>query len=100
MRRLWVKEGLKLSPSKAMDLNRRFAVGIHRILRLAERASGQSSVFTELEHTDASENQEPLKEEELKEFQELRQELEEPLGHEKALIQRHNCGCDDIILGY
>eukprot|EP00438_Fugacium_kawagutii_P008945 Skav206992 [mRNA] locus=scaffold2010:143710:148025:- [translate_table: standard] len=81
-----------------MDLNRRFAVGVHRILRLAERArpgndsvltpvagderlgvatgarSGSDAVLTgvRLEQTDqAGEDQEPLKEEELKEFQEL-----------------------------
>lgn len=29
-----------------MDLNRRFAVGVHRILRLAERASGSGTVLT------------------------------------------------------
>lgn len=78
VRRLWVKEGSKLSPSKAMDLNRRFAVGVHRILRLAERAKGAASVLTsnELEQDQDSENQEPLKEAELQEFEELRAELE------------------------
>lgn len=90
VRRLWVKEGLKLSPSKAMDLNRRFAVGVHRILRLAERAqSAENSVLTpthELEQTDqAGENQEPLKEEELREFQEMRTELEEYMQTLKKL---------------
>lgn len=89
VRRLWVKEGLKLSPSKAMDLNRRFAVGVHRILRLAERAGADASMLTpthELEQTDqAGENQEPLKEEELREFQEMRTELEEYMRTLKKL---------------
>lgn len=89
VRRLWVKEGLKLSPSKAMDLNRRFAVGVHRILRLAERAGAVASMLTpthELEQTDqAGENQEPLKEEELREFQEMRTELEEYMRTLKKL---------------
>lgn len=87
VRRLWVKEGLKLSPSKAMDLNRRFAVGVHRILRLAERASGSGTVLTnELDQTDqAGETQEPLKEEELLEFQEMRKELEEYMQTLKKL---------------
>lgn len=29
-----------------MDLNRRFAVGVHRILRLAERAGADASMLT------------------------------------------------------
>jgi len=79
VRRLWVKEGLKLSPSKAMDLNRRFAVGVNRILRLAERASGQSTDLASNElstHDSPAENQEPLSKQELQVFQELRMELE------------------------
>ncbi|CAE7657983.1 unnamed protein product [Symbiodinium pilosum] len=79
VRRLWVKEGLKLSPSKAMDLNRRFAVGVNRILRLAERASGEASDIASneiLAQDLPAENQEPLSKQELQAFQELRTELE------------------------
>lgn len=79
VRRLWVKEGLKLSPSKAMDLNRRFAVGVNRILRLADRASGGAGDIASNElasHDLPAENQEPLSKQELQAFQELRSELE------------------------
>ncbi|CAE7743536.1 SCT1 [Symbiodinium sp. CCMP2592] len=88
VRRLWVKEGLKLSPSKAMDLNRRFAVGVNRILRLADRASGGAGNITsnELASQDLpAENQEPLSKQELQAFQELRTELEEYMTTLKKL---------------
>eukprot|EP00931_Biecheleriopsis_adriatica_P036060 TRINITY_DN20795_c0_g1_i1.p1 TRINITY_DN20795_c0_g1~~TRINITY_DN20795_c0_g1_i1.p1 ORF type:complete len:664 (-),score=103.17 TRINITY_DN20795_c0_g1_i1:203-2194(-) len=83
VRRLWVKEGLKLSPSKAMDLNRRFAVGITRILRLVERESGTPAQLADLpespKHSAAQlqEGQlEPLTSEELSSFKEMQTELE------------------------
>lgn len=39
-RRLYVPDGLKLSAEQTMDLNRRFAIGIQRIVRATERAPG------------------------------------------------------------
>jgi hypothetical protein len=38
--------GVSWRPVEAMDLNRRFAVGMHRILRLAERAGAVASMLT------------------------------------------------------
>ncbi|CAJ1461602.1 unnamed protein product [Effrenium voratum] len=69
-----------------MDLNRRFAVGVHRILRLAERASGKATGLTQTELADhAGETQEPLSQKELGAFKELRTELEEYMGTLKKL---------------
>jgi len=39
-RRLYVPDGLKLSAEQTMDLNRRFAIGLKRVLDLRTRAAG------------------------------------------------------------
>jgi len=71
IRRLWVNEGVKVGAARAMDLNRRFAVGTYRVLKLVERhGEGESGAPS------SPKDQKPLTEQELATFQELRSDLE------------------------
>lgn len=89
VRRLWVRDGMKLSAEKAMDLNRRFAVGTSRILQLVERSTSDAtsdSLPNGIKSPNSSEgNPTILTEEELKTFQDMRADLVAYMANLKKL---------------
>jgi len=92
VRRLYVPDGLKLSPEKAMDLNRRFAVGTFRILQLALRhgqkaeAGSEPASPTNKDSGEAEpELKEPLHPEDVRCIEQLRGELEDYMSALKRL---------------
>mmetsp|Transcript_49805 Transcript_49805/g.115634 ORF Transcript_49805/g.115634 Transcript_49805/m.115634 type:complete len:685 (-) Transcript_49805:96-2150(-) len=89
VRRLYVPDGLKLSAEKAMDLNRRFAVGLFRIMQLAHadrpRSDGEEAA------AESEGLQPPLQPEDIMCIQELRSELEDYMFTLKRLgIRDHH----------
>ncbi|CAE8742764.1 unnamed protein product [Polarella glacialis] len=89
VRRLWTREGMKLSPQQTMDLNRRFAVGTHRILKLVNRQESSAPPVTDEPMTPTTrqliDSQPLLNAEELGAFQEMQADLEEYMHTLKRL---------------
>lgn len=86
VRRLYMREGVPVSTARAMDLNRRFAVGIHRMLLMAS-GCGDQAVPTSPGgslHVEQSEETK-LKPDEEAEFFEIKKDLEDYMANLKAL---------------
>lgn len=83
VRRLYVPEGVKLSPGDTMDLNRRFAVGTFRIMQLARGSAGTSSEPGARE--DGAETQAALEPEDVSIIENVRAELADYMASLKKL---------------
>eukprot|EP00411_Alexandrium_monilatum_P086009 CAMPEP_0175725048 /NCGR_PEP_ID=MMETSP0097-20121207/47563_1 /TAXON_ID=311494 /ORGANISM="Alexandrium monilatum, Strain CCMP3105" /LENGTH=692 /DNA_ID=CAMNT_0017032819 /DNA_START=1 /DNA_END=2079 /DNA_ORIENTATION=+ len=94
VRRLYVPDGLKISAEKAMDLNRRFAVGTFRIMQLAlgdkavsnnNAASGEDQLSAGGEGVPSEEVRPQFQPEDINCIQELRSALEAYMSSLKRL---------------
>merc|ERR1740121_2797025 len=102
LRRLYVPDGLKLSAEQTMDLNRRFALGIQKILAMRQQGEADECIDAKGSSEDTKDN--PLKPEDRCAINEFKAEVEDYMATLKRLgLQDHQVrqigwwGVSDLI---